>query len=115
MKLEHMFDVAGLLWPFVATGCVAAIRWKRLRSRLGFLVLGVLGCFGLQALLARFARYAFWTYVAERAPQSTSPAVHVTDPVVIILVSALVSVPLLLWLTALVGMPPTSDERGSER
>lgn len=106
LRTEHVLAVAGLVWPFALTLCATALRWKQLRFRAGFLVAGVLGCFGLQALLARSSRYIFWTYVAPREPYSYSMALHITDPIVIILASAVCSVPLLLWLSALLGIPP---------
>jgi hypothetical protein len=109
VRAEHILAVVALLWPFVLTACMAVLRWKRLQSRAGFLVLGVLACFGLQAFLARLARYVFWTYFAPLEPQSYPAAVHVTDPGVIIVASVLLSVPLLLWWAALMGRPPAAD------
>lgn len=106
MRTEHILTVAGLVWPFALTLCIAVLRWKQLRFRAGFLVAGALGCFGLQAFLARLTRYVFWTYVAPLEPNSYSMALHITDPVVIILVSAVCSVPLLMWLRALLGVAP---------
>jgi hypothetical protein len=105
--MEHILAVAGLVWPFALTLCAALLRWRRLRSRVGFLVSGVLGCFGVQALLARLTRYVFWTYFAPLEPHSYSMAAHITDPIVIIVASAAVSVPLLRWLTSLLGVPLT--------
>lgn len=109
LRAEHILAVAALVWPFVLTACMAVLRWRRLQSRVGFLVLGVLASFGLQAFLARLARYVFWTYFAPLEPQSYSGAVHVTDPLVIIVASVLLSVPLLLWWAALLGPPPTTN------
>jgi len=104
VRAEHVLALVGLLWPFALTAGLALLRWKRLRSRAGFLVVGVLGCFGLQAFLARLTRYVFWTYLASLEPHSYSGALHFTDPIVIIVMSVVLSVPLLLWLTALLGI-----------
>jgi hypothetical protein len=104
LRVEHILALVELLWPFALTAGLALLRWKQLQFRAGFLVVGVLGCFGLQAFLARLARYVFWTYVAPTEPHSYSTAVHFTDPIVIIVVSMLVSVPLLLWLARLLGI-----------
>ena len=104
VRAEHVLALVGLLWPFALTAGLALLRWKRLRSRAGFLVVGVLGCFGLQAFLARLTRYVFWTYLASLEPHSYSAALHFTDPIVIIVMSVVLSVPLLLWLTALLGI-----------
>lgn len=106
-RTEHILAVAGLVWPFVLTLCAAVLRWRELRFRAGFLVAGVLGCYGLQAFLARLTRYVFWTYVAPHEPGSYSMALHITDPIVIIVASALCGVPLLIWLSALLGISPT--------
>lgn len=114
MSADSILDMVGLLWPFVLTVCVGLMHWRRfhsLKSRAGFLVAGVLGCFGLQAFLARLTRYVFWTFFAPVQPGSHSIAVHFTDPIVIIVASALVSVPLLHWLTALVALPQPSGNR----
>jgi hypothetical protein len=105
VRAEHILGLVGLLWPFALTAGVALLRWRRLRSKTGFLVVGVLGCFGLQAFLARLTRYVFWTYVAPLEPHSYSAALHFTDPIVIIVMSAVSSVPLLVWLAALLGIP----------
>lgn len=105
VRAEHILAVLELLWPFALTAGLALLRWRRLQFRAGFLVLGVLGCFGLQAFLARLARYLFWTYVAPAEPHSYSAALHFTDPIVIIVMSVLSSVPLLLWLARLLGIP----------
>lgn len=107
VRTEHILTVAGLVWPFALTLCMAVLRWKQLRFRAGFLVAGALGCFGLQAFLARLTRYVFWTYVAPLEPYSYSMALHMTDPIVIMVVSAAGSVPLLIWLRTLLGVPPT--------
>ena len=112
VRTEHILAVAGLVWPFALTLCVAVLRWRELRFRAGFLVAGALGCFGLQAFLARLTRYLFWTYVAPREPNSYSMALHLTDPIVIILASALCSVPLLVWLRALLSVAPTPVDSG---
>ena len=115
MRAEHFFALAALLWPFALTVGTALVRRRRLRSRVGFLVVGVLGCFGLQAFLARLARYIFWTYVAPLEPRSYSGALRIIDPIVIIVASALLSLPLLIWLTELMGASTTSDGGGKGR
>jgi hypothetical protein len=111
VRVEHIFAVVALLWPIALTACITVLRWKRLQSKAGFLVFGVLGCFGLQAFLARLARYVFWTYFAPLEPYSYSKAGHLTDPIVIIVASAVLSAPLLIWLTAVAGIPLTSNKR----
>lgn len=114
VRMEHILAVIGLAWPFALTLCAALLRWKQLRSRVGFLVSGVLGCFGVQAFLARLTRYAFWTYLAPLEPHSYSMAAHVTDPIVIIVASAALSVLLLRWLTSLLGVPlPSANSEQS--
>jgi hypothetical protein len=112
VRMEHILAVAGLAWPFALTAWAVLLHWRRLRSRLGFLVSGVLACFGVQAFLARLTRYVFWTYFALE-PHTRSMAVHLTDPIVIIVASAGLSVPLLIWLAALLGLPPTPPAGGN--
>jgi len=51
------------------------------------------------ALLGPFALTA-----APLEPQSYSAVLHFTDPIVIILTSVVLSVPLLVWLAALLGI-----------
>lgn len=117
VRMEHILAVVGLAWPFALTLCAALLRWKQLRSRVGFLVSGVLACFGVQAFLARLTRYVFWTYIAPLKPHSYSMAAHITDPIVIIVASAALSVPLLRWLTSLLGVPltPANSEEQAHR
>jgi hypothetical protein len=111
MRAEHAFAVVGLLWPLALTGYIALLRWKRLQSKLGFLILGVLACFGLQAFLARLTRYVFWTYLAPMQPRYYLTALRAMDPIVITAASAILSVPLLLWFAALLRVPLTSNDR----
>lgn len=113
MRAEHITAVAALIWPLALTACIELQRWKRLHSKLGFLVLGILGCFGLQALLARLVRYVFWTYFASIEPRYYVIALRLIDPIVITVASAVLSVPLLLWISGLLGAPPAPDDRGS--
>ena len=105
-----MLAVVGLAWPFALTLGAVLLRWKELRSRVGLLVSGVLGCFGVQAFLARLTRYLFWTYFAPLEPHY-SMARHIADPIVIIVASAALGVPLLMWLSTLLGGPPASGDR----
>jgi hypothetical protein len=116
VRMENILAVAGLAWPFVLTLCALLWRWRQIRARLGFLVSGALGCFGVQAFLARLTRYVFWTYFAPLEPHSYGMARHITDPIVIIVASAALSVPLLTWLTRLLGVAPpsgNSEERST--
>lgn len=115
VRVEHIFALAALLWPLVLAVCVALLRWKRLQSKAGFLAFGVLGCFGLQAFLARLARYLFWTYFAPMEPHTYSAGLRFIDPIVIVVASAMLSVPLLVWLTDLLGISPTPDTGGKGR
>jgi hypothetical protein len=115
VRIEHILAVAGLAWPFALTLSALLLRWKELRARVGFLVSGVLGCFGVQAFLARLTRYLFWTYFAPLEPHYPM-ARHIADPIVIIVASAALSVPLLLWLRSLLSVPltPASNEESAQ-
>lgn len=111
LRAEQIFSLVELLWPFALTACIGVLRWKRLDSRAGFLVVGVLGCFGLQAFLARLIRYLVWTYFAPMQARYFATALHLSDPIVVILVSATLSVPLLMWLAELLGVRPSDLPR----
>jgi hypothetical protein len=115
VRMEHILAVVGLAWPFALTLSAVLLRWKELRSRVGLLVSGVLGCFGVQAFLARLTRYLFWTYFAPLEPHY-SMARHIADPIVIIVASAGLSVPLLIWLSRLLGvpLPPANNEESAQ-
>ena len=66
MRAEHIAGIIAFVWPPVVAASVTLFRWKRLRSRVAFLVVGVLACFGVQALLGQVGHQLFWEYFALR-------------------------------------------------
>jgi branched-subunit amino acid ABC-type transport system permease component len=111
MGIAHLYSVLGLLWPFTLTLAVAAIRWKHLSSKGAFVLLGVVASFGVHLLLSELARYVFWQGFMHEPPQDYVLLLRFTDPKVIAVIATMLSIPLVLWLAALLNRPLTSNNR----
>jgi hypothetical protein len=111
MGIEHPYSVFGLLWPFALTLSIVALRWQRLSSKSAFVVLGVLASLGAHVLLSEAARYIFWHGFLHSSPRDYMQLLRFTDPKVITLIAAVLSIPLVLWLAALLTRPLTSNNR----
>jgi hypothetical protein len=112
MGIEHLYSVFGLLWPFALTLSVVALRWQRLSSKSAFVVLGVLASLGAHALLSEVARYIFWHGFLHLPPRDYVQLLRFTDPKIITVIAAVLSIPLVLWLAALLTRPLTANRRG---
>jgi hypothetical protein len=112
MRTEHLFVVFGFLWPFVLAISATAFKWRHLSSRTALFVLGVLVSFGAHVLLSELAGYIFWLHFA-RTPLMI-PALRFIDPKFIVMIAAVISIPLVLWLAALLNSPLSPNHRAKQ-
>jgi hypothetical protein len=91
-------------WPVLVTGTVAAVRWSRLRSRVGFLALGYLTCVGISALAPRIGGWFLWVYMVPAVPQDQLVAVAVNESIGATIAGIILSVIPALWLAKLLEL-----------
>ena len=91
------------LWPALITGAVAAFRWQRLRSRIGFLVLSYLCCVGVEAFAARIGGYIFWVHMMPATPQEQYVVALVNESIGTTVVGLCLSVGPVIWLSKLLA------------
>jgi hypothetical protein len=91
------------LWPVAVTLVAAALRWKRLSSRVAFLVLGYLTCLGVEALVRQFGFVIYWTHYSTKVPEDRVIASLVNASLSIALLGTVLSVAPVWWLTKLLG------------
>ena len=111
MRAEHIAAAIALLWPLVLTTSVTVLRWKHLRSRAGFVIIGFLACVGVCAVMAALGHYLFWGYFAHLPPQYFLTAARFTNTIAATVAGAILSVPLVLWLSMLLGRSLTPNNR----
>jgi thiol:disulfide interchange protein len=89
------------LWPVLVTATIALVRWRTLRSRTAFLVMGYLVCVGVSALIARLGGYYFWAYGVNSAPQDKLVVALVNESIGATAIGILFSVVPVIWLASL--------------
>lgn len=109
MRIERLFVDFGLLWPPVLAAAITAFKWRRLSSKSAFFVFGVLASFGTHVLLSEAASYIFWQHFARMPARDYMRALKFTDPKVITVIAVGLSIPLVLWLAAILSRPFTPN------
>jgi hypothetical protein len=93
--------VALWLWPVLVTSLVAAFRWRRLRSRIGFLALGYLCCVGIEAFSAKIGGYVFWVHTMPATPQEQYVVAMINESIGATVVGVCLSMGPVIWLSKL--------------
>src|SRR5580692_9752137 len=93
--------IALWLWPVLVTGTTAIVRWRALRFRIAFLVLGYLICAGVSALFARLGGVFFWAYGVNSAPQDRILVALVNESIGATVIGTLFSIVPVIWLASL--------------
>ena len=93
--------IALWLWPVLVTGTTAIVRWRALRFRIAFLVLGYLTCVGVSALIARLGGYFFWVYGVNSTPQDKIVVALVNESIGATVFGAVFSILPVIWLASL--------------
>ena len=93
--------VALWLWPVLVTATIAIVRWRALRFRIAFLVLGYLTCVGVSALVPSVGGYFFWVYGVHASPQDKIVVALVNESSGATLIGSLFSIVPVAWLANL--------------
>jgi hypothetical protein len=91
------------LWPVAVTAVVAALRWRFIAHRVGFLVLGYLTCVGVSALVGRFGFVIYWMRVSTTVPKDRMVVSLVDASLSVTLLGTILSVAPVWWLARLLG------------
>jgi hypothetical protein len=86
------------LWPVAVTTIVAALRWRHIAYRVGFLVLGYLICLGVGALVRQFGFVIYWTRIIAVVPRDSMVASLVDASLSITLLGTILGVAPVWWL-----------------
>ena len=97
----QMAAVALWLWPVLVIGATAMVRWRALRFRFAFLVLGYLTCIGVSAFTRSVGGYFFWAYGVHAAPQDRIVVALVNESIGATLIGTLCSIVPVVWLANL--------------
>ncbi|MDH4166761.1 MAG: hypothetical protein OEV90_10185 [Gammaproteobacteria bacterium] len=96
-------SVALYLWPVILTIVIAAIRWRSLNHRLGFLILGYLVCMGTGALVGHFGFVVYWLHFAPTVAADNTVAALVNAAISVAVFGTVLSIWPVLWLSKLLG------------
>jgi hypothetical protein len=109
LRVEHIYALAALIWPPLLSISVAIFRWASLRSRVGFVVVGAFATYGVIAIFANLGRWLYWGYFARQQGPIVMTSLRFLNGHAAIIAGALVSVPLVLWLSSLLRAPQPSN------
>lgn len=93
--------VAAYIWPAALTLAIATVRWRKLRRRLSFLVLGYLLCTGVGALFSHLGFAVYWIRVVPQTAESHMVESLVNASLSVAVFGALLSIWPTLWLAKL--------------
>ena len=103
MLLLRITTAALYLWPVALVGIIALLRWRSLRKRLSFLVLGYLICVGIQCIV-RIIGYTYsWIHYIGAVPQQQILVALVNTSLSVTVIGTIVSVAPVVWLAKLCG------------
>jgi hypothetical protein len=104
-------------WPLLITGIVAVFRWAKLRSPIGFLILGYLSCVGISALAPRIGGYLLFVHIMPTTPRDQIVVTAVNESIRATVAGIALSVIPVIWLAKLLERPTdavTSNRSSSE-
>ena len=99
----RLANVATYVWPLVVTIAVALIRWRQLRHRTGFIVLGYLVCIGVAALFSRFGWIVYWLKIAPTVVEDEVVSTLVNASITVSVFGTLLSILPVLWLSRMLS------------
>jgi ABC-type sugar transport system permease subunit len=86
------------LWPALLVGIVALLRWRSLKQRLPFFVLGYLTCAGVEVIARRIGWTFSWSHYIGAVPQDQLVVAVVDTSLSVTAFSVVLSVAPVLWL-----------------
>jgi hypothetical protein len=112
MHLATITEVVLYLWPALLVGIVALFRWRSLKQRLPFLVLGYLTCAGVE-VIARSIGWTFsWSHYIGAVPQNQLLVAVVDTSLTVMAVSIVLSIAPVLWLAHVCSQTSHSADHG---
>jgi hypothetical protein len=96
--LVTITETALYLWPALLVGVVALLRWRSLKQRLPFFVLGYLTCAGVE-VIARSIGWTFsWSHFISAVPKDQIVVALVDTSLTLMAFSIVLSIAPVLWL-----------------
>jgi hypothetical protein len=92
-------------WPVLIIGISAALRWTKLRSPIGFLVLGYLSCVGISALAPRIGGYLLFVHILPATPKDQIVVAAINESIRATIVGIALSIIPVIWLAKLLEKP----------
>ncbi|HQR47873.1 MAG TPA: hypothetical protein PL152_00980 [Steroidobacteraceae bacterium] len=103
----RLSSIALYLWPAIVTITIAAVRWRSMNHRFGFLILGYLVCVGTGALFSHFGFVVYWLHFAPTVAEDNMVASLVNAAISVAVFGTLLSMWPVLWLSRMLGAPTT--------
>lgn len=91
------------LLPVVLVGIIALLRWRSLKKRIPFFVLGYLICVGVQSIVRVIGYTYSWIHYIGAVPQEQILVALVNTSLSITVIGAIVSVAPVVWLAEVCG------------
>lgn len=111
--LATITTVALYLWPVLVVGIVAVFRWRRLKQRLPFLVLGYLTCAGVEVIARSIGWTISWSHYIGAVPQDQILVAFVNASLTVMAFSIVLSVAPVFWLAHVCSQTPLSPNNRS--
>ena len=86
------------LWPLVLVAIVSTVRWKRLKNRFSFIVLGYFVCLGVQAIARTFGYTFSWVKYVGAAPPDRILIALTDASLSVAVVAVILSIAPVIWL-----------------
>jgi hypothetical protein len=96
-------------WPLLFTGIIAIVRWTKLRSPIGFLVLGYLSCVGISVLAPRVGGYLLFVHILPATPRDQILVTTVNESIRATVAGIALSVLPVIWLAKLLERPTVAS------
>jgi len=92
-------------WPVLITGITAMLRWTKLRSHIGFFVLGYLCCVGISALAPRVGGYLLFVHILPATSQDQIVVAAINESIRATVAGIALSIIPVIWLAKLLEKP----------
>jgi|ERR1700733_1133220 hypothetical protein len=86
------------LWPLVVVAIVTTVRWRHLKNRISFVVLGYFVCLGAQAIVGTVGYTYTWVNYIGSVPRDRILVALVDSSLSVVVLAAILSIGPVLWL-----------------
>jgi hypothetical protein len=91
------------LWPVALVSIVSQLRWRSLKKRIPFMVLGYLVCAGVQSIMGVIGYTFSWIHYIGAVPQEQIVVALVNTSLSVTAIATVVSVAPVVWLSQVCG------------